>query len=455
MNTTKYSNVYRLHKAEVDGHVVQLVPEEESDTSSNYYTLIIGNNGSGKSRLLHSIIDMLRESKKHSTMSIDNRLRPACTIILTTSSVDRYHLDQATIAYRSLKDGNLYAQEDYVYLGSKMRFGTYSSKYRLDRALRICSERSQSLSVAHSFRRIFDFLDYRPIVKISYEIKDILTRAKSNISLYDRLKFDAIELIQNEPKSSRLEELISQIQAGRLNKFSFIYNFSEKHMSEVEKAPLDYNDFSLNLLDFSILRRAKLIKNYKISVFKNSGLEFAFDDASSGEANILTTFLSLIPLLRDKSLILIDEPEISLHPQWQATYMTLLKEVMNDYYGCHVIIASHSHFMASDLTPEDSSIVVMGRDKKGNITSEFYKEETYGWSAENILLNVFNVPAARNYYFAEKVQEVLNILACEQKDMAQYRALMKEINKVEPYLSDSDPLKSIVKMLNEYEVQSH
>lgn len=452
MNTTKYSNVYRLREAEVDGHVVKLVPEEEATTSSNYYTLIIGNNGSGKSRLFRSIIDEIRNTRRYSEVAWRDSSLPQRAIVITTSLADRYPLDEVTNAYRDLKNPALYAHEKYVYLGSKMRYGTYSSKYRLDRALRICAEGSQDSKIAGSFRRIFDFLDYRPIVKISYEIKDTSSRTKRNASWYDSLKFSAIELIQNEPKSSRLEELISQIQAGRLNKFSFIYNFSEKHMSEVEKAPLDYNDFSLNLLDFSILRRAKLIKNYKISVFKNSGLEFAFDDASSGEANILTTFLSLIPLLRDKSLILIDEPEISLHPQWQATYMTLLKEVMNDYYGCHVIIASHSHFMASDLTPEDSSIVVMGRDKKGNITSEFYKEETYGWSAENILLNVFNVPAARNYYFAEKVQEVLNILACKHKDMDRYRTLMKEINKVEPYLSDSDPLKSIVKMLNEYEV---
>lgn len=455
MNTTKYSNVYRLHKAEVDGHVVQLVPEEESDTSSNYYTLIIGNNGSGKSRLLHSIIDMLRESKKHSTMSIDNRLRPACTIILTTSSVDRYPLDQATIAYRSLKEGNLYAQEDYVYLGSKMRFGTYSSKYRLDRALRICSERSQSLSVANSFRRIFDFLDYRPIVKISYEIKSTRGLFTNIGKLSGSARMANFEALQYELKSRHLDEMIAKIPQGETFKQSFVYNFSEKHMKEVEMLFHDSEDFAQRLSDFNMLRRAGLIQNYKISVFKNSGLEFAFDDASSGEANILTTFLSLIPLLRDKSLILIDEPEISLHPQWQATYMTLLKEVMNDYYGCHVIIASHSHFMASDLTPEDSSIVVMGRDKKGNITSEFYQEETYGWSAENILLNVFKVPAARNYYFAAKVQQLLDILANETKNMRLYQELLREVNSVEPYLSEADPLKSIVKMLNEYELQSH
>lgn len=454
MNTTKYSNVYRLHKAEVDGHVVQLVPEEESDTSSNYYTLIIGNNGSGKSRLFRSIIDMLRESKKHPTWFIDNRARPTCTIILTTSSVDRYPLDQATIAYRSLKEGNLYAQEDYVYLGSKMRFGTYSSKYRLDRALRICSERSRSLSVANSFRRIFDFLDYRPIVKISYEIRSTRGLFTNIGKLSGIARMENLEILQQELKSRHLEEMIAKIPQGETIKQSFVYNFSEKHMKEVEMSSHDSEDFAQRLSDFNMLRRAGLIQNYKISVFKNSGLEFAFDDASSGEANILTTFLSLIPLLRDKSLILIDEPEISLHPQWQATYMALLKEVMQDFTGCHVLIASHSHFMASDLTPDDSSIVVMGRDKKGNITSEFYQEETYGWSAENILLNVFNVPAARNYYFAEKVQEVLNILACEQKDMAQYRALMKEINKVKPYLSDSDPLKQVIGRLSEYE-KSH
>ncbi|QRE25160.1 AAA family ATPase, partial [Flavobacterium psychrophilum] len=88
--------------------------------------------------------------------------------------------------------------------------------------------------------------------------------------------------------------------------------------------------YSENVYEYeliNILRRIGLIRTFEIQVYKKGGTPFNFSEASSGEANILSTLLSLVPLLKDNSLILIDEPEISLHPLWQSKYMTLSRKV--------------------------------------------------------------------------------------------------------------------------------
>ena len=64
------------------------------------------------------------------------------------------------------------------------------------------------------------------------------------------------------------------------------------------------------------------------------------------------------------SIVLIDEPEISLHPNWQIKYISFLKKVFAEYNSCHFIIASHSHYMVSDLNPENSSLITVNVDEE-------------------------------------------------------------------------------------------
>ena len=130
-----------------------------------------------------------------------------------------------------------------------------------------------------------------------------------------------------------------------------------------------------------------MIRGFDVKVYKKGNEEFNFGDASSGEANILTTMISLIPLVEDNCCVLIDEPEISLHPSWQYRYIELLTNVFQSFNGCHIIIASHSHFLVSDLPTDNSSVITLNKID-GLVKSELLPNSTFGWSAEDILLNI-------------------------------------------------------------------
>jgi len=69
---------------------------------------------------------------------------------------------------------------------------------------------------------------------------------------------------------------------------------------------------------------------------------------SSGELNIATVLYDVIFKTRNGSVILIDEPEISLHLVWQQHFTEAIMDILKDRgRTTQVIIASHSPFISS------------------------------------------------------------------------------------------------------------
>lgn len=63
-----------------------------------------------------------------------------------------------------------------------------------------------------------------------------------------------------------------------------------------------------------------LIELVDIKFIKNKKY-FHLTEASSGELSLIFNLLSIAGEIENESLILIDEPEISLHPEWQSNFI--------------------------------------------------------------------------------------------------------------------------------------
>ena len=77
-----------------------------------------------------------------------------------------------------------------------------------------------------------------------------------------------------------------------------------------------------------------------ISLISN-GKELSLETLSSGEKHDFIMFYNLIFNIKDHGLVLVDEPEISLHIEWQESYLDILIEIceLNDLQA---IVATHS-----------------------------------------------------------------------------------------------------------------
>jgi len=96
-------------------------------------------------------------------------------------------------------------------------------------------------------------------------------------------------------------------------------------------------------------------KHKKMAISKESGINFITDSGqpldatslSSGEQHEVVLLYELLFKVQQDSLILIDEPEISLHVAWQEEFLKDLEEITR-LSGFDVLIATHSPQIISD-----------------------------------------------------------------------------------------------------------
>ncbi|WP_342306267.1 AAA family ATPase [Methanolobus sp. ZRKC5] len=115
-----------------------------------------------------------------------------------------------------------------------------------------------------------------------------------------------------------------------------------------------FNDLTMKLDLFVNIINNRFV-NKRLSVSKDKGFviktsnerEIQPRDLSSGEQHELVLYYELLFKIEPGSLILIDEPEISLHIGWQNEFLSDLMKVI-DLAGFDVLIATHSPDIIGD-----------------------------------------------------------------------------------------------------------
>ncbi len=100
----------------------------------------------------------------------------------------------------------------------------------------------------------------------------------------------------------------------------------------------------LSALNNLFLETNKIIEfnNNKLVVKLTDGTQIDFNQLSSGERQVIFIFLKVVIASVDGALILMDEPEISLHLSWQEK---LLNEIRKINTTSQIIIVTHSPAM--------------------------------------------------------------------------------------------------------------
>ena len=160
---------------------------------------------------------------------------------------------------------------------------------------------------------------------------------------------------------------------------------------------------------------------------------------------MFSTILALGFGLDNKSVLLIDEPENNLHPQWQrdlmSTVFDICSEVMVDG---HVIICTHSPLIVSSA-PDGSTVVNMTReDSQMSLVS-------YGASADELLLAQFGVGSSRNRVVVDTVQKAVSYIERGDFNNPNFKVLTPQLQQIRNALTPMDPLISVIDALLEAE----
>lgn len=115
----------------------------------------------------------------------------------------------------------------------------------------------------------------------------------------------------------------------------------ESKLSSIDKYYDRLSTFDKIVSGKHLAYKKLLFKDDEMKIMGADGHEIPIRKLSSGEQNLLVLCHNLVFELDDRNILLIDEPENSLHMAW-------LEHLLNDYIniaratGCQIIIATHS-----------------------------------------------------------------------------------------------------------------
>lgn len=467
----------RILESEIDGVKIPLSNSNDKLSNDNYYTVIIGSNASGKSRLLVNILNTLREISNPRLRSKSNLSKLVIEhnndeLNIKPNSPHKYHdvindINLVSIS-NSLFDKfphEVKSDTNYSYIGSRMLGLSTHKRAIVNDLMDVFSDNLEDKIFIKKALQLFDFLKIPPVIWISlrlsnmsnrHKLDELIYRSKTPSSLRDFL----IEMSQRGFYRQQSKKIFDLVQDDLF--IEGLFNFLNTDFLEIknERAHkyrvLDYvidlsdenknESFIKEYKFFSLLRRLNFLTYDRIELNKN-GLSYDIIESSTGEIGLLTTFLRAIPQVKSNSVIFIDEPEISLHPSWQMRYIDLLKKFLAGYKGCHVLIATHSHFLLSDLHEDWSSVLVL-KNQDGKITASLKEQTPYGWTPEAILYDVFGVSTVRNHYFEQDLRKLLSLISNRSKNIEMIQNLISNFKEFD-YLP-GDPLERIIKEAEDY-----
>ncbi|MCG3694450.1 AAA family ATPase [Aliarcobacter butzleri] len=315
-------------------------------------TAIVGENGSGKT----SILDQIMDNNSSGIIVYFHKNELKCYTRYKIQIVTNLEFEKITKNYQHFHSNDDILKVDKItnileYSSTKNDFCNMNKGLAKDGLSKLdISKYSKNISalIIKHFNKLNNEIFQKVAIKIdSLEKEDKYSLEKKLLKYFiendEKKKYSDINFNDESFCAKVIEDY-------KLSEYILFLNSISKVLNG------DYIDFNnLNLDDNQLILLSKLISNSFLSIeltdTKNRDL-FSF---SQGERKKIIEKLILLECFNDgeNRLILLDEPDNTLHPNWQKEYINLLVTLLKDKKYIHIIITSHSPFLISDLPKEN------------------------------------------------------------------------------------------------------
>ncbi|MEZ7622085.1 MULTISPECIES: AAA family ATPase [Streptococcus] len=281
---------------------------------------------------------------------------------------------------------------------------------------------------------------------------DELLVSDSLNSLKEELNEDPIKVLFNEINSTNfsvtkkfyelLSEITSDIFTTQVKKFFEVYSLITDNSNDFLKSGRIFklhSEDDLNtinsVIEFFYPETNLEDCNILYEVF--SVLSFSWDGLSSGEMSILNLLGRLYSGKKiygniPNKLLLIDEVDLGLHPEWQRLWISdvlpLISEILcSDDQELQVIITTHSPIILSDILNQD--IIYLGDGE--------LQEKTFGQNIYTLFNNSFFLDDVQGKFVSDKLAYISNFLN-ELSSKRQFELTKENCNKLREILGVSN-----------------
>ena len=165
-----------------------------------------------------------------------------------------------------------------------------------------------------------------------------------------------------------------------------------------------------------------------ITLFTNpSGDEFDINELSSGEKQLFLRTLAIKMLNPENSIILIDEPELSLHPKWQQRIVDVYRKIGKNN---QIIIATHSPHILGSVRKEN--IMLLDKDGEGKIVIKTGDElyDSYGQPTDRVLKDIMGLETTRNPKVFKLLEEAGELVDKNEYESEEFKTKYKELREI-------------------------
>ena len=428
---------------------------ENVNLDENVFTVIVGKNGTGKSRLLGELIRYYindNQSKNYynqrelgftesSVGEIIATSSPRKVIAVSTSPFDKFPILNR---FRTKDEFN----EGYSYVGLRdLRHHNVGLAFMSRIIGSLLSVVSNNNKQFYRISEVLNYLGYTDeiigLFEFGFSRQNFEQLLESENSLYI---FEEIFERNVRPNARFFRNENNEIDEWKVNTlFSILKKRNDwrKHNYEISisnrgiESEFEHEDLAF-LMDSGILR----LRDVGLRKLESNKV-FRINEASSGEQCVFTTFLGLACQIEDNCLIFIDEPEISLHPEWQEKYITLLISTFKNYKNCHFIIATHSPQLISKL--HENNCYVLKMDNREIIQAN----EVVNQSIDYQLANVFDSPGFKNEYLNRLIFAIMSKVEKSKKfdkdDLRSFQIIKSQLE----FMDKNDPLIKLFDLIKE------
>ena len=204
-------------------------------------------------------------------------------------------------------------------------------------------------------------------------------------------------------------------------------------MKEVTNKVVNEINGIFNILELDVKLKGFSKDEKTLPIFENSaGEEFDINDLSSGEKQLFLRTLSIKMLEPNNSIILIDEPELSLHPKWQQRIIEVYKKIGENN---QIIVATHSPHILGSVSNEN--IFILYRNENGKIEAKTGDElySSYGQPVNRVLKDIMGLKSVRTPKIDRDIQELRKLVDEDKYDTEEFK---KKYNNLLEILGNTD-----------------
>ena len=355
--------------------------------------VLTGSNGSGKTRILECILNCFENYINSNYKEDKNRL-------------DIYFQENEKKCFNEILDLEMFFKILNRYNWNKEESFVLGDNYKKD-----------------------DFFEKGKILKEKLEVLPKIIYVPTEIN-FQKMDTASTTLVQKYRFINIVDtNLIKDIPSFIATKIiTAIFQNKNEKVGDVQKKVFDEINEIFEILEINVKVEDISQDGRNIPIFKNSaGEKFDINELSSGEKQLFLRTLAIKMLNPENSIILIDEPELSLHPKWQQQIVDVYKKIGKNN---QIIIATHSPHILGSVKKENIILLDRSDDDKIMIKTDEDLYDSYGQPTDRVLKDIMGLESTRNPKIFKLLEEAGELIDKNEYESEEFKNKYNELREM-------------------------